>query len=100
MSAHRRLRSLFHVVLPVVVAAVFVFLAVANMALVKAWKGEPEDGVLWTQAGANVVASRVHPGSAAASAGIRADDVLIAVEGREIARVEDVHASLRPSPHP
>jgi PAS domain S-box-containing protein len=83
------------VVLPVAVAAVLVFLAIVNMALVKAWKGQPEDGVLWAQSGANVVAREVDPGSTAALAGVRADDVLVAVDGREVATVADVRAVLR-----
>jgi len=40
MTTLRRARSVFHVVLPVVVAAILVFLAVVNMALVKSWRGE------------------------------------------------------------
>ena len=59
-----RLRASFvrclRVGLPVAVAAVLVCLAIINMALVKTWRGEPEDGVLWGQErGANVVAREV-----------------------------------------
>ena len=44
MSPRHRFRPLFHVALPVVVATTLVGLAVLNMALVKAGKGEPADG--------------------------------------------------------
>ena len=44
MSPRHRLRPLFHVALPVVVASTLVGLAVLNMALVKAGKGDPADG--------------------------------------------------------
>ena len=72
MTTFRRVRPVLRVVLPVAVASVLVFLAIVNMALVKAWKGEPEDGVLWSQAGTNVVAREVDPQSAAARAGVAA----------------------------
>jgi hypothetical protein len=51
MSPFLRLRPLLRVALPVAVASTLVCLAVVNMALVKAWKGEPEDGVLWGTGG-------------------------------------------------
>jgi hypothetical protein len=90
MKSHHRVRSLYHVVLPVAVAAVFVFLAVVNMYLVKAWKPEPEDGVLWVQSGTNVVAGEVDPGGAAARSGLLPRDVLLTVEGREVATVQGI----------
>jgi PAS domain S-box-containing protein len=97
MTTLHRLRSLFHVVLPVAVASVFIFLAVVNIALVKAWKGEPEDGVLWTQVGANVVAAEVDRFGPAAIAGVERDDVLLTVDGHEIASVRAVQDALHAS---
>ena len=47
MSAPSQLRPLLRVGLPVAVAVVFVCLAIINIALVKTWRGEREDGVLW-----------------------------------------------------
>ena len=85
-----RLRPLLQVALPVAVAAVLVALAIINMALVKAWSGEPEDGVLWQQEGTNVVAVEVAPGRAGDSAGIQPRDVLVLVDGREVRTPSDV----------
>jgi hypothetical protein len=58
------------VALPVAVAAVLVALAVINIAVVKTWEGQVEDGVLWRQVGTNVVAAEVAPGHAGARAGL------------------------------
>ena len=84
MTTVHRLRSLFRVVLPVVVASLLVFLTVYNIALVKTWKGESDDGVLWQQSGANVVAGEVSPDSAGARAGVRPGDMLVTADGIEI----------------
>ncbi len=90
MSLVQRLKPLFHVALPVAVAASLIALAAINMVLVKTWKGEPEDGVLWRQDGANVVAAELAPQSAGKHAGITPGDVLLAIHGREVAVVADV----------
>ncbi|HET9372189.1 MAG TPA: histidine kinase dimerization/phospho-acceptor domain-containing protein, partial [Vicinamibacterales bacterium] len=93
MSADpRQLRPFLRVALPVAVAAVFVFLAILNVALVKTWRPEAEDGVLWVTVGKSVVASDVPPESAGARAGIRADDELIQVDGTDIQSVQDLIA--------
>jgi PAS domain S-box-containing protein len=65
-----------------------------NIALVKAWKGEPEDGVLWAQDGANVVAREVATPSAGQRAGLSRGDVLLTVDGREVATVADIQLML------
>jgi PAS domain S-box-containing protein len=85
-----RLRPLLRVALPVAVAAVLVALAIVNMALVKAWSGEPEDGVLWQQEGTNVVATEVAAGHPGAVAGVEPRDVLLLVDGREVRSPADV----------
>jgi len=84
----------FHVVLPVVVAAILVFLAVVNMALVKSWRGEYEDGVRWGTVGANVVAMEIDRHSAAERAGIQRNDVLLTVDGQEVSTAADLQAIL------
>ncbi len=89
-AAARRLRPIFHAALPVAVASAFVCLAAINVALVRAWHGEPEDGVLWGREGANVIALDVAPGSAAAQAGIRPRDVLFMIDGSEVRDPEDI----------
>ena len=58
-----QIRPLLRVALPVAVAAVLVVLAIINIVLVKVWRGEPEDGVLWLKEGANVVAREIAPGT-------------------------------------
>ena len=90
MSPFSRLRPLLRVALPVAVASTLVCLAVVNMALVKAWKGEPEDGVLWVQDGANVVAREVAPQSAGHRARLAPGDLLLTIDEREITAVSDV----------
>ena len=91
------LRPFLRVALPVALAVVFVCLAVINIALVKTWTGELEDGVLWRQEGTNVVAEEIAPGTAASVAGVRARDVLLLIDGREVQRPEDVVAALHAS---
>ena len=77
--------------LPVAVSAVLICLAVINLALVKTWPGEAEDGVLWTtRGGINVVAAEVPAASAGARAGLQAGDTLLAIDGGEITRRDDV----------
>src|SRR5689334_5680597 len=90
-----RLRPLLRVALPVAIAAVFVWLAIINIALVKTYQGQLEDGVLWQQEGANVVAGEVADGQPGARAGIKPHDVLAMVDGREVRVVADVIASER-----
>jgi two-component system NtrC family sensor kinase len=97
MSPFQKLRPLLRVALPVAVAASLVCLAVMNMVLVKAWRGEPEDGVLWSQSGANVVALEVDARSAGRRARIEPGDVLLTIDGREMTSVADVQAVLHAS---
>jgi hypothetical protein len=75
--------------LALAVVACLLALAAANISLRATWH-EVEDGVLWVARADGVVAADVHPGSAAARAGIAAGDVLLAVEGRGIESADDV----------
>src|SRR5690606_7277589 len=61
-------------------------------AVVKTWEGQVEDGVLWRQEGANVVAIEVAADHAGARAGIEPRDVLLAIDGREVTSVSQVTA--------
>src|SRR5215831_15807986 len=78
-------RSLFAVAIVVALAA----LGVANVALYSRWH-EVEDGVLWGARGEGVTALEVAADSAAASAGIRRGDVLLAVNGIAVETPADV----------
>jgi two-component system NtrC family sensor kinase len=94
MTGARQVRSLVRVALPVAVAVVFVCLAIINIALVKQWRAEPEDGVLWKQDAANVVADTVAADGAAARAGVKPHDVLLSIDGQEIRTPSDVVARM------
>jgi hypothetical protein len=85
-----RLRPLLRVGLPVAVAAVFVWLAIINIALVKTYQGPLEDGVLWRLEGTNVVAAEVAAAGRGPAAAIHPRDVLLMVDGREVRSVDDV----------
>ena len=97
-AVSRRLRPLLSVALPVAIAVVLVCLALVNVASVNTWQGELEDGVLWRPVGANVVAAEVAKGSAGERAGIQAGDLLLLVDGREVAGVQDVVAAAAGAP--
>jgi two-component system NtrC family sensor kinase len=93
----RQLRSVLRVALPVALAAVLVCLAVVNMVSVRAWRGEPEDGVFWDIEGlngTNVIAKDIATASAAERAGLLRGDVLLLLDGREVKSVQDVQAVL------
>jgi len=75
----------------VAIAVMLVWLAVLNVALfVRFTSEEVEDGVLWQQRGADVVASEVAGGSAAERAGIRRNDVLLAIDQQEVRNPSEV----------
>jgi PAS domain S-box-containing protein len=84
------LRPLARVGLPVAVAASLVCLAIVNIALVKTWRGEPEDGVLWRHDGRTVVAVAVAPGAPGHRAGLHVGDELVRIDGRAIGTEADV----------
>lgn len=89
------LRPLLRVALPVAIAVVLVWLAVLNVALFHRFTSqEVEDGVLWQQRGADVVAGEIAPGSAAARAGVQRMDVLLAIDQQEIRNPSEVTSHL------
>jgi len=95
-AAARQLRPLFQVGLPVAVAVVLVWLAVLNMALVKTWPGEADDGVLWQSSGPNtpVIAADVAKGSAGARAGIQRRDELVLLNDQPVTSPKEVEKAL------
>src|SRR3954465_15437754 len=75
------------------IVAALLLLAGLNVVQRWTWR-ELEDGVLWKKAGADVVASEIAAGTAAEHAGVRRGDVLLAIDGKVIDRVEDVTSTL------
>ncbi|MEO8482070.1 MAG: ATP-binding protein [Acidobacteriota bacterium] len=90
-----RLRLLLRVGLPVAVAAVFVWLAIINIALVKTYQSALDDGVLWREEGTNVVAAEVAPAQRGRASAIQPRDVLLMVDGHEIRSADDVRRTQR-----
>jgi len=96
-AAFRNLRPLLRVALPVAVASALVSFAIINMAVVKTWPGRPDDGVLWREVSANIVAAEIAPGFPGAEAGIRPGDVLLRLDGVEVRGTDDVVEALHAS---
>jgi PAS domain S-box-containing protein len=71
------------------VVAMLLCLAVANIAVRATWF-ELEDGVLWRVQGEGLTARAIAEHSPAARAGVRAGDVLIAVNGRAVQTDRDL----------
>lgn len=76
-----------------VIVAFLLFLAGLNIVQRWTWR-ELEDGVLWKNAGGDIVASEIAMGTAAERGGVQRGDVLLAIDGRPVDRVEDVVATL------
>jgi two-component system, NtrC family, sensor kinase len=81
--------SLGQRLLVLLVAGVLLFLAMANLRSRANWR-EAEDGVLWTDTAEGVVASDVAPDGPGERAGVTPGDLLIALDGRQIDRADDV----------
>jgi PAS domain S-box-containing protein len=77
--------------LPVAVATLLLMLGLANI-VQRATQDDLEDGVLWVQRSTGVVAADVDPRSPAGRAGVRAGDILLAVDGQPIESRDDVLA--------
>src|SRR5689334_5245203 len=80
-------RSVFAIAIVVALAT----LGIANVALYSRWH-EVEDGVLWGARAEGVTALDVAPDSAAAAAGVRRGDVLLAVNGVAVETPSEVVA--------
>jgi PAS domain S-box-containing protein len=74
------------------VAVALLALAGANLVMRAGWN-PVEDGVLWTSRPEGVVAAEVLPGTPAARAGVRAGDLLLAIDGTPVDRPADVDAA-------
>ena len=79
--------------LPLVVVSALLCLGVANIAARATWR-EVEDGVLWLQRDASVVAGEIAGGSAAAHVGVKPGDVLLAIDDQPVEQVADVTRAL------
>ena len=76
---NRRIKNALVVLAGLVLAA----LGVYNIVLKSTWT-VMDDGAFWTAAPQGLVAARLAPGGPAARAGVRAGDVLLAVDGEEV----------------
>jgi PAS domain S-box-containing protein len=77
--------------LPVAVTLALLALGLANV-VSRATSAEVEDGVLWVERAVGVVAAEVAAPSAASRAGVRAGDILIAIDNQPIEGRADVLA--------
>jgi len=68
-------------------------LGLSNVALRATWN-EVEDGILWVTGPDGVTAADVAPDGPGTESGIRAGDVLLAIDGRPVQRPADVVATL------
>jgi two-component system NtrC family sensor kinase len=78
-------------ILPLATACLLLAMGVANI-VQRATSDDVEDGVLWVERSSGVIAAEVAPRSAAADAGIRPGDVLLAVDGQPVTGRADVVA--------
>jgi PAS domain S-box-containing protein len=69
--------------LPIAVAVCLLAMGIANV-VVRATSSDVEDGVLWVERSAGVVAAEVAVPSAADRAGVRPGDVLLAIDGEPV----------------
>ncbi|MCA1584050.1 MAG: PAS domain S-box protein, partial [Acidobacteria bacterium] len=75
--------------LPIAVALALLSLGIWNV-MQRATSNEVEDGVLWVEREAGVVAAEVARGSAADRSGVHAGDVLLAVDGQAVEGRDEV----------
>jgi PAS domain S-box-containing protein len=77
--------------LPIATALLLLTMGLSNI-VQRATSDDVEDGVLWVDRSAGVVAAEVARGSPAARAGVRAADVLLAVDGLPVTARDEVLA--------
>jgi PAS domain S-box-containing protein len=93
MPPLERGRSRARITGQVLVVVMLLCLGIANISVRATWT-EMEDGVLWTQAGPDVVAREVAEGSPAARAGVRPGDLLLGIDRKSVASIDDVVRAL------
>ena len=76
-------------ILPIATALLLLGMGIANI-VQRATSDEVEDGVLWLERSAGVVASEVAAGSAAARAGVQPGDVLLAIDSTPVTQRDQV----------
>ncbi len=76
-------------IVPIATALLLLAMAIANI-VQRATTDEVEDGVLWVERNAGVVAAEVAPGSAAHRAGVKPGDVLLALDGAPVTERDQV----------
>src|SRR5919112_1316284 len=76
-------------VLPVVAAFLLLALGLVNV-VERATSDEVEDGVLWVERSAGIVAAEIAVDSAARRAGVHEGDVLLAVDGHPVETRDDI----------
>jgi membrane-associated protease RseP (regulator of RpoE activity) len=70
-------------IVPIVAALLLLVMGIANI-VQRAASDDVEDGVLWVERSAGVVAAEVATGSPADRAGIKAGDVLLAIDDKPV----------------
>jgi hypothetical protein len=86
--------SLSRPALPVVVVGVLLCLGLANMAAKASWRPY-DDGVLWAAGPSGVTAHALAPEGAADAAGVKVDDVLLAIDETPVQAAGEVPALLQ-----
>jgi two-component system NtrC family sensor kinase len=91
-----RVRALVRLIAPLAIVAALVCLAVLNISSRWNWI-EIEDGALWVNNGNYVIAAEVATGSPAAKSGLRAGDVLMAIDSVPVLSLDQVISTLHKS---
>src|SRR5215216_5173094 len=86
-------RGMTRPAVPIVVVSALLCLGAANIAS-RLQFHEVEDGVLWSATAEGVAASEIAPGTPAAASGVKAGDLLLAIDDQPVQRLDDVVAAL------
>src|SRR5437867_958909 len=86
-------RVRFKVLAAVLLTTLLVVIGTLNLRARAAWT-DPWDGVFWEESSNRLRAAEVWPGGPGAGAGVRAGDLLVAMNGREIANLGEYFSLL------